>query len=90
MTKKWWKAAGIRALRTVCQTAIATIGTAAVLSQVNWLAVLSASVLAGILSMLTSLAGLPEVDDEPEQPEEPKAGPEVEQLEHSIEAEDVE
>ena len=91
MTKKWWKAAGIRALRTVCQTAIATIGTAAVLSQVNWLAVLSASVLAGILSMLTSLAGLPEVDDEPEQPEEEqKTEPEAEQLEHSIEAEDVE
>lgn len=63
MSKKWWKCAGIRALKTICQTAIATIGTAAVLSQVNWLAVASASVLAGILSMLTSLAGLPEVDD---------------------------
>lgn len=91
MNRKWWKAAGIRALRTVCQTAIATIGTAAVLSEVNWLAVLSASVLAGILSMLTSLAGLPEVDDELEQPEEEqKTEPEAEQLEHSIEAEDVE
>lgn len=63
MSKKWWKCAGIRAIKTICQTAIATIGTAAVLSEVNWLAVASASVLAGILSMLTSLAGLPEVDD---------------------------
>lgn len=62
-TKEWWKAAGIRAIKTVAQTAIATIGTAAVMSQVNWIAVLSASVLAGILSLLTSLAGLPEVDE---------------------------
>lgn len=62
-TKEWWKAAGIRAIKTVAQTAIATIGTAAVMSQVNWLAVLSASCLAGILSLLTSLAGLPEVED---------------------------
>ena len=62
-SKKWWKAAGIRAIKTVAQTAIATIGTAAVMSQVNWLAVLSASALAGILSLLTSLAGLPEVDE---------------------------
>lgn len=60
-TKKWWKAAGIRAAKTVCQTAIATIGTAAVLSEVNWIAVLSASVLSGILSLLTSVKGLPEV-----------------------------
>ena len=59
----WWKAAGIRAIKTVAQTAIATIGTAAVLTEVNWLAVLSASALAGILSLLTSLAGLPEVND---------------------------
>lgn len=59
----WWKAAGIRAIKTVAQTAIATIGTAAVMSQVNWIAVLSASCLAGILSMLTSLAGLPEVEE---------------------------
>ena len=59
----WWKAAGIRALKTVAQTAVATIGTAAVLSEVNWLAVVSASLLAGILSLLTSVAGLPEVDE---------------------------
>lgn len=61
-TKEWWKAAGIRAIKTVCQTAVASIGTAAVMSQVDWKMVLSASVLAGILSMLTSLAGLPEVE----------------------------
>lgn len=59
----WIRAAGIRAIKTICQTAIATIGTAAVLDEVNWLAVLSASVLAGILSILTSLAGLPEVEE---------------------------
>ena len=62
INKQWIRAAGIRALKTICQTAIATIGTAAVMDQVNWTAVLSASLLAGILSMLTSLAGLPEVD----------------------------
>lgn len=62
--KKFFKAAGIRALRTVAQTAIATIGTSAVLSDVNWAVVASASVLAGILSILTSVAtGLPEVED---------------------------
>lgn len=66
MNRKWLKAAGIRAIKTVCQTAIASIGTAAVLSEVNWIAVASASVLAGILSLLTSLAGLPEVDDQEE------------------------
>lgn len=64
LTKKWLKASAIRAVKTIAQTAIATIGTAVVLSDVNWVAVLSASVLAGLLSMLTSLAGLPEVDDE--------------------------
>lgn len=63
LTKEWWAAAGIRALKTVCQTAIATIGTAVVLSDVNWVAVVSASLLAGILSLLTSLAGLPELED---------------------------
>jgi hypothetical protein len=62
-TKEWFIAAGIRALRTFCQTAIATIGTSVVLSEVNWVAVASASVLSAILSLLTSLAGLPEVDD---------------------------
>lgn len=64
MIKKWIKAALIRALKTVCQTAIATIGTTVLLSEVNWVAVVSASVLAGILSILTSLAGLPEVKEE--------------------------
>lgn len=59
---KWWAAAGIRALKTVAQTAVATIGTAAVMSQVDWQIVLSASLLAGVLSLLTSLAGLPEVE----------------------------
>ena len=62
-TKKWWKAAGMRAIKTVAQTAIATIGTSAVLSEVNWLAVASASILAGLISLLTSVAGLPEVKE---------------------------
>lgn len=62
MTKEFWKAAAIRAIRTVAQTAVATIGTSAVLQDVNWIMVASASVLAGILSVLTSIAtGLPEV-----------------------------
>lgn len=59
--KNWIKAAGIRALKTVSQSAIAVIGTSAVLGDVNWVAVVSASVLAGILSLLTSIAGLPEL-----------------------------
>ena len=59
--KVWLKAAGMRAIKTVSQTAIATIGTAAALGQVDWLMVLSTSAVAGILSILTSLAGLPEV-----------------------------
>lgn len=60
--KKWLKAASIRAVKTVAQTAVATIGASAVLSAVDWPVVLSASVLAGVLSMLTSVAGLPEVE----------------------------
>lgn len=61
--KNWIKAAGIRSIKTVAQTAVATIGTTAVMSAVDWRMVASASVLAGILSLLTSLAGLPEVTD---------------------------
>ena len=63
MTKKWWKAAGIRAVKTIAQTAIATIGASVLLSEVNWAAVVSASALAGILSLLTSVAGLPELKE---------------------------
>ncbi len=62
MNKKWLKAAGIRAIKTVAQTAIATIGTTAVLSSIDWKGVLSAAIVAGILSLLTSVAGLPEVN----------------------------
>ena len=60
-TLDWLKAAGIRALKTVAQTAIATIGTTALMNEVNWVMVASASLLAGILSMLTSIGGLPEM-----------------------------
>ena len=62
-TKKWIKAAGMRAIKTVAQTAVATIGTAAVMGQVNWVAVGSSALLAGILSLLTSVAGLPELKE---------------------------
>ena len=58
----WWKAAGVRAIKTIAQTAVATIGTSAVLSEVNWVMVGSSALLAGILSLLTSVAGLPEVE----------------------------
>lgn len=61
--KNWIKAAGLRAVKTVAQTAVATIGTSAVLGDVNWVMVASASALAGVLSLLTSVAGLPEVED---------------------------
>lgn len=64
--KSWVKAALIRALKTVCQTAVATISTSAALEEVNWRLVLSASALAGVLSILTSFAGLPEVDGKEE------------------------
>lgn len=60
-TKKWLKASAIRAVKTMAQTAIATIGTSAVLGDVNWIMVISASVLSGIISILTSVAGIPEV-----------------------------
>ena len=62
MNKKWWKAAGIRAVKTVAQTAVATIGTGAMLSDVNWVVVAGTAALAGVLSLLTSVAGLPEVE----------------------------
>ena len=61
--KKWIRAASVRAVKTIAQTAVATIGTAAVLGDVNWVAVASASALAGILSLMTSVAGLPEVKE---------------------------
>lgn len=63
-TKKWLKAAGVRAVKTVAQAAIAGIGTAAVLGQVDWKYVVSASVLAGVISILTSIAGIPEAGTE--------------------------
>ena len=61
--KEWIKAAGIRAIKTICQTAIATIGTTTMFNQVDWKVVASASLLAGVLSLLTSLAGLPELEE---------------------------
>lgn len=64
MSKKWFKAAGIRAIKTVCQTAASLIGVGTVMSDVNWIMVISASLLSGILSLLTSVAGIPEVKGE--------------------------
>lgn len=72
--KRWIKAAGIRAIKTVAQTAIATIGTCALISEVDWRVVASASVLAGILSILTSIAGLPEVNEEEEDDDDDEIG----------------
>lgn len=66
-TKEWLKATAVRAIKTVAQTAVATIGVSAAMSDVNWLAVGSASLLAGVLSVLTSVAGLPEVTTESEE-----------------------
>lgn len=62
-SKQWWKASLTRCIRTVAQTAVAMIGTATVFSEVNWLMILSGSLLAGLLSILTSIAGLPEVKE---------------------------
>ena len=62
--KNWIKAAGVRAIKTITQTAVATIGTAAVMGDVNWIMVASAAGLAGVLSILTSVAGLPEIKEE--------------------------
>ena len=62
-TKKWLKAAGVRAVKTIAQTSVANIGTSAILSAGDWKVVISASLLAGILSLLTSVAGLPEVKE---------------------------
>lgn len=63
MSKKWIKCAAVRALKTVCQTAVGVIGSSMVISQVDWKVAVSASILAGIVSLLTSVAGLPEVDE---------------------------
>lgn len=63
MTKKWWKAAGVRAIKTIAQTSVAMIGTSVVIADVDWLMVVSASALAGVLSLLTSIAGLPEIKE---------------------------
>ena len=66
-TKKWIKAAGVRAVKTMAQTAVAVIGTAAVIAAVDWKVVISSSVMAGIVSILTSVAGIPEVQEESEE-----------------------
>lgn len=75
-TKKWWKAAGVRAVKTMAQTAAATIGTTTLITNVDWAVVGSATVMAGVLSLLTSIGGLPETsieEDEDEQLEESEA-----------------
>ena len=64
MNKKWWKAAGIRAIKTVCQTAVALIPAGVMITEVSWTVVAGTAVLAGVVSMLTSIAGLPEVDQD--------------------------
>lgn len=64
MTTKWWKAAGIRGLKTICQTAVSMLTVGQAVLDVNWLNVLSVSAVAGVISLLTSIAGLPEVEDE--------------------------
>lgn len=61
--RKWLKSAGVRAIKTIAQTAVATIGTSAAIAEVDWMLVVSASVLAGVLSLLTSIAGIPEVKE---------------------------
>ncbi len=63
-TKKWWKKAGVRAVKTVAQSAVATIGTSAAMGDVNWMLVGSSALLAGVVSLLTSVAGIPEVEAE--------------------------
>lgn len=68
--KAWIKAAGIRAIKTIAQAAIASIGVAAVMSDVDWVAVVSSSILAGVLSLLTSLAGLPELKEPEDEPDD--------------------
>ncbi|MBO5568338.1 MAG: hypothetical protein J6J18_03745 [Oscillospiraceae bacterium] len=64
MSKNWWKAAAIRAVKTICQTAVAMIPVGVMISEVNWMTVTGTAVLAGVVSLLTSVAGLPEVEDE--------------------------
>lgn len=64
MSKKWWKAAGIRALKTVCQSAVAMIPAGVMITEVSWPVVIGTAVLAGVVSLLTSVAGLPEVPEE--------------------------
>ena len=63
MSKKWWKAAGIRALKTLCQTAVSMLTIGQAVMEVDWLNVLSVSAVAGVISLLTSIAGLPEVEE---------------------------